>query len=106
MLSIIQICEAFNEKYGGKLETFIREDGVTVFILNNPDSDAYCCGDESDFQAMIEELFSDDELCNDYWSWYLPQSGQWEVDFCTDDLRLVPVCSDAYLFDFLRKKLK
>ena len=105
MLSIKQICEAFNENFGGELETFIREDGVNMYILNNPDSDSYCFGDESDFQAMLEELFDDEALCKDYLGWYLHQSGSWEIDLCTEDRHLIPVCCNAYLNGVICRKL-
>jgi hypothetical protein len=109
MLSIKQICEQFNEQFGGCLEHFVREDGVDMYILNSPASDSYCFGDESDFSQMIEELFDDKELSRDYQSWYLKQSGSWEIDLAyqgTDgQFYLKPVCCNAYLSGVTWRKL-
>lgn len=105
MLTIKQICEAFNERFGGELETFYREDGVDMYILNSPQSDSYCFGDEADFNDLLEEIFDDRALCEYYLNWYLAQSGSWEIDFCTVDNHLVPVCCNAYLNGVICRKL-
>jgi hypothetical protein len=105
MLTIKQICEAFNERFGGDLETFYREDGVYMHILNCPKSDSYCFGDESDFDDLLDEIFDDREMCEHYLNWYLDQSGSWEIDYCTVDNHLIAVCCNAYLKGFIQRKL-
>ena len=100
MLSIKQICEQFNEVYGGETSTFYREDGVAMFLLDSPDSDSYCFGDVDDFDEFINDLFEDEELRLDYLNWYLHQVGKWEICMCEmtrDGYRLKTVANNTWL---------
>jgi hypothetical protein len=105
MLTIKQICETFNERFGGELETFYREDGVYMYVLNCPKSDSYCFGDEADFDDLLDEIFNDRELCEDYLNWYLDQTVAWEIHYCTVYNHLVTVCNKAYLRGLIHRKL-
>jgi hypothetical protein len=105
MLTIKQICEAFNENFGGELETFYREDGACMYVLNCPKSDSYCFGDEGDFYDLLEEIFKDRELCVDYLNWYLDQAGSFEIIYVTIDNHLNTVYNDASLRSFIHRKL-